>query len=154
MMPNAFIVITCATTIILRMPMNKLLKNIFENSNIRNTRGRTSILEILAKAEKPITQEQIALKLKKTLNKTTIYRNLESFVKAGLVHRVFLNQRMCAYELSHNCSENQCHPHLTCRKCRKTICITNSSIPMFDNIPGFKIEKQKILFEGLCTSCK
>lgn len=134
--------------------MNKSTENILKNSNLRNTQGRTSILEILTKAGKPITQEQIAVKLKKTLNKTTIYRNLESFLKVGMVHRVFLNQRMWAYELSHNCSENQCHPHLICRKCKKTTCITNSNIPLFDNIPGFKIERQKILFEGLCPGCQ
>lgn len=134
--------------------MNKSTESIFKNSKLRNTQGRTSILEILAKSGKPITQEQIALKLKKTLNKTTIYRNLESFVKAGLIHKVFLDQRICAYELSHNCTENQCHPHLTCRKCRKTSCITNSGIPLFDSIAGFKIERQKILFEGLCPSCQ
>jgi Fur family ferric uptake transcriptional regulator len=119
------------------------------------TQHRISILNVLFQAGKPLSQEQIASRLGKNgFDKVTIYRTLESFVKAGLVHKAFVDKRASHYELAHNCTEKQCHPHFTCTKCGNTHCLMEISLPMAASPhKGFVIHRQQVHLEGLCPKC-
>ena len=82
------------------------IKNLLSSANLRRTGPRAAVLSVLLGARKPQTAQQIAAKLSHTTpNKVTIYRILESFLSAGLVHKVFLQQRSWHFELSHNCTK-------------------------------------------------
>lgn len=123
--------------------------------NLRRTEPRTSILCALLGAVKPLTQEQIAVKLgDEAPDKVTIYRTLETFVDSGLVHKAYLRERSWHFELAHNCTENQCHPHFTCTDCGDTHCLTDVSIPLAATAKnGFAVSRQRVQLEGLCPKC-
>jgi len=129
--------------------------NMLRQAKLRCTRGRVAILKILSSATRPLTREQIASELgKKGLNKVTIYRALERFVRVGLVHRAFLHARTWHFELADNCSERQCHPHFTCTNCGQTYCLTEITVPMAKSpYKGFVIDRQRVQLEGLCPEC-
>lgn len=130
-------------------------ENILRRAKLRCTHGRVEILKVLFAAPKPLTREQIASVLgKRELNKVTIYRALERFVQAGLVHKAFLHARTWHFELADNCTENQCHPHFTCTNCGSTHCFTKVDMPMAKSpVRGFVIEHQRVQLEGLCPEC-
>jgi Fur family ferric uptake transcriptional regulator len=148
--------------------VDKLLRS----AKLKRTVPRRMILEVLLRAKRPITQEEIAKKLgKNRFDKVTIYRTLESFVKAGLVHKAFLQERAQHYELADKCTESQCHPHFTCSSCGSTFCMTGLFVPMVRLVrhrsphvrspsmakktyKGFKIEHQQVSLAGLCPECK
>jgi Fur family ferric uptake transcriptional regulator len=119
------------------------------------TAGRVSILKVLIKAGKPLSQEQIAQRSgKRRFDKVTIYRTLESLLKVGLVHKAYMETRAWHFELAHNCTESQCHPHFTCTNCGDTHCLTEISLPMAKSPhKGFVIHRQQIRLEGLCPVC-
>lgn len=119
------------------------------------TAGRVAILKVLMKAGKPLSQDQIAQRSgKERFDKVTIYRTLESLLKVGLVHKVFINKRAWHFELAHNCTESQCHPHFTCTNCGDTHCLTGISLPMASSPhQGFVIRRQQVRLEGLCPEC-
>jgi len=119
------------------------------------TAGRVAVLRVLLKADKPLRQDQIAKRLgKKRFDKVTIYRTLESLLKVGLVHKAFMAERAWHFELAHNCSETQCHPHFTCTNCGSTHCLTGMSLPMARSPhKGFHIHRQQTRLEGLCPAC-
>lgn len=119
------------------------------------TRHRVTILKVLLKASKPLSHDQIALRCgKKHFDKVTIYRTLESLVKVGLVHKAFMDKRASHYELAHNCTENQCHPHFTCSNCGNTHCLMEILLPMAASPhKDFVIHRQQVLLEGLCPEC-
>jgi Fur family ferric uptake transcriptional regulator len=131
------------------------IKKLLSSANLRRTRPRAAVLSVLLGAHKPQTAHQIAAKLSHTTtNKVTIYRILESFLSAGLVHKAFLQERSWHFELSHNCTENQCHPHFTCTSCGDTHCLMEVSLPMAKSpYKGFIISRQRIQLEGLCPKC-
>lgn len=131
------------------------VEEMLRGSTLRRTRGRVAVLKVLSKAKKPLTREQIAGRLGKgTLDKVTIYRTLERFVEAGLVHRAYLHKRASYYELAHNCTESQCHPHFTCMDCGDTHCLTEVRLPMARNLhTGFVVDRQRVQLEGLCPKC-
>jgi len=124
-------------------------------SKLYCTKVRIDIMKLLMKIEKPLSQEQIARHLgKKSFDKVTIYRTLESLFKVGLVHKAFIEKRAWHYELAHNCTKSQCHPHFTCTSCGNTHCMTGISLPMAKSpYKGFIIQRQQVRLEGLCPAC-
>ena len=103
--------------------------DLLKSANLRKTGSRLSILAVLLGARKPQTANQIAAMLGPVgPDKVTIYRTLESFVDAGLVHKAFLQERTWHFELASNCSESQCHPHFTCKSCGDTHCLMEISL--------------------------
>jgi Fe2+ or Zn2+ uptake regulation protein len=130
-------------------------REILRTADLYCTKSRVAILKVLMKADKPLNQEQIAgLSDKKHFDKVTVYRTLESLLKVGLVHKVFVAERAWHFELAHNCTENQCHPHFTCTNCGNTHCLMGMSLPMAKSPhKGFVIHRQQVRLEGLCPMC-
>jgi len=131
------------------------IKNLLRSVDLRRTGPRVTILSVLLRAGKPLTQDQIAAKLADAVpNKVTIYRTLESFCKAGLVHKAFMHKRAWHFELADKCTESQCHPHFTCEKCGVTQCLTKLSVSIVKGLKkGFVIHRQQVRLEGLCPRC-
>jgi Fur family ferric uptake transcriptional regulator len=114
-----------------------------------------AILKVLIETNQPLSQGQIAQRLgKEHFDKVTIYRTLESLCAAGLVHKAYIEERAWHFELAHNCTESQCHPHFTCVRCGHTHCLTGMSLPMAKSPHrGFVIYRQQVRLEGLCPAC-
>ena len=119
------------------------------------TQGRVAVLKILMKADKPLSQDQIAQRCgKKQFDKVTIYRTLESLLKVGIVHKAFIDKRAWYFELANNCTASQCHPHFTCTTCGDTHCLMEITLPMAKSPhKGFVIHRQQVRLEGLCPAC-
>ena len=131
------------------------IENLLMTANLRRTGPRVAILRILLQAGKPLTQGQIAANLAAVIpNKVTIYRTLESFCKAGLVHKAFMHKRAWHFELADKCTESQCHPHFTCKRCGVIRCLVGLSVSIAEGLKkGFVIHRQQVRLEGLCPRC-
>lgn len=131
------------------------IDNMLLMAGLRRTKPRTAILKVLLKAGRPITQEQIAVAMgTKAPDKVTIYRTLETFVSANIVHRAFLQARTQHFEMSNRCTQHQCHPHFTCTSCGDTHCMTEIKVPMTKSPQnGFIVRHQRVQLEGLCPHC-
>ena len=139
----------------MRPNLDKQAREMLRVAKIYSTRSRVAILKVLMKADKPLSQDQIArLSGKDHFDKVTIYRTLESLLQIGLVHKAFTDKRAQHFELAHNCTERQCHPHFTCSSCGDTHCLTEISLPMAKSPhQGFVIHRQQVRLEGLCPKC-
>ncbi|MBN2182644.1 MAG: transcriptional repressor [Sedimentisphaerales bacterium] len=124
-------------------------------ANLYRTKHRVTIVKVLLKAGRPLSQEQIAHRCgKKHFDKVTIYRIIETLVKVGLVHKAYVDKRASHFELAHHCTDRQCHPHFTCTSCGSTHCLMEISLPMAESPhKGFIIKRQKVHLEGLCPDC-
>lgn len=135
--------------------LDKQARKMLKTAQLYCTQGRITILTILMEAGKPLSQVQIAHKsVKGHIDKVTIYRTLDSLLQVGLVHKVLLDKRAQHFELAHNCTEQQCHPHFTCTSCGDTHCLREISLPMAKSPhQGFIIRRQQVRLEGLCPKC-
>lgn len=131
------------------------IENLLSSANLRRTSPRAAILNVLLEAGKPLTQDQIAGNLGRTIpNKVTIYRTLESFCKAGLVHKAFMHKRAWHFELADKCTESQCHPHFTCKRCGVVSCLVGLPVSIVEGLKkGFEIHRLQVRLEGLCPRC-
>ena len=129
-------------------------KEMLTSAGLRSTRGRIEILQVLQRAKSPLNEEEIQAQIQHNLDRTTVYRTLESFITAALVHRCFVRKRAWHYELAHDCRPTQCHPHFTCTNCAQTHCLKDVFLPLADDVPeGFVIKRQQVRIEGLCPDC-
>ena len=130
-------------------------RQMLKSANLYCTKCRVEILKLLAAVKKPLSQNQIDLRVgKKHLNKVTIYRTLQTFCEVGLVHKAFIQQRTWHFELANHCSPIQCHPHFTCKDCGATHCLFGLSVPIVKGLKkGFVIHRQQVRLEGLCPAC-
>ncbi len=131
------------------------IENLLNSADLRRTGPRAAILSVLLQAGKPLTQGQIAANLADAVpNKVTVYRTLESFCKAGLVHKAFMHKRAWHFELADRCTESQCHPHFACKKCGVISCLVGLSVSIVEGLKkGFVIHRQQVRLEGLCPRC-
>ena len=134
---------------------DKRAREMLKAAKLYCTKHRITIIKVLLRTKKPLSQNQIGRRCgKKHFDKVTIYRTFESLLKAGLIHKAFMDKRASHFELAHNCTENQCHPHFTCTNCGNTHCLMDISLPMAASPhKGFIIKRQKVHLEGLCPEC-
>jgi Fur family ferric uptake transcriptional regulator len=139
----------------MRVATRQKIEDLLSSANLRRTKPRAAILNVLIEADRPLTQDQIAGSLGRAIpNKVTIYRTLESFCKAGLVHKAFMHERAWHFELADKCTESQCHPHFTCKRCGVTCCLVGMSVSTVEGLKkGFEIHRQQVRLEGLCPRC-
>jgi Fur family ferric uptake transcriptional regulator len=133
-------------------------KDLLKKENLRNTKHRNSILEIMNKSDQPLTAEAIFLELKKqglSISFSTVYRALETLLnKALVVKSSVTDDNKALYEI--NCQEHR--HHLLCVKCRKIFSVNGCPLKEYEKSLekkyGFTISSHKLVMYGICDHCK
>lgn len=88
------------------------------------------------------------------LNRVTVYRALDAFCQAGIIHRVEMGDRVWRFALCLNENAPYCHPHFACRACGRVECLDFIRVPQVEETEnGYKIEEQEVYWKGLCSTC-
>lgn len=138
----------------LRVARTKL-GDVLRSYGLRRTPGRMRVLSVLRSAKRPLAHADILSRLGlPAMDRVSVYRALEAFVKAGLVHQAFVSGRTRVFETADRCRPRQCHPHFSCRTCGGVTCMTDVVFPIAKGLPkGYTVERQKISIEGVCAQC-
>ncbi len=125
----------------------------------RITPIRTALLEILSKSREPKTPHELLAALAKrnlAANKTTVYRQLETFLQYNIIREVHFADRTKRYELV---NESGHHHHLVCLHCGRiedvmfpTDLAEQESVIWKKN--NFKVLQHSLEFFGVCMSCQ
>jgi len=131
-------------------------KKLFRDRGKSFTGVRIVILDILKSANSPLSPKQILslIALKKP-DLATIYRNLLLMESLGIIASVDLGEGFKRYEI--NRPEGHRH-HIVCTSCGKIEDIAECGLQeiekeIFRKI-GFKIEKHRLEFFGVCAVCR
>lgn len=131
--------------------------NMLKEAGLKRTSGRKAIINILHEASRPLTQQEISERLPAgvELNYANVYRSLEAFLKAGLVHRVETGDRVWRFALCGCGSRGHCHPHFICNSCGAAECLRDIKMPGFSRRleKGYVIQEQEYYIKGLCREC-
>lgn len=124
---------------------------------MKNTKQRILIIDILQKAKKPLSANDIlirAIKKQPNIALTTIYRNLEMLYESDLITRYRIDEKEYCYELK---KEEHTH-YLICKNCKKKVdlpeCPLKELEQSISNTTGFKITSHNLELEGYCDKCK
>lgn len=138
--------------------MKKTVPEILEKYNIKNTKQRSVILDILLTSEDSLTAEEIFMLAKdidETISLSTIYRSLTLFVeKQFLIKMSDIDENLAKYRL------NQAdHAHyLLCLNCGKNIEVSYCPLSVFEESlevkHKFKVTDHKLEIFGYCQACQ
>ena len=96
----------------------------FKGCGFRITFGREAILDVLSKANKHLSAEDIYMKIHPShpsIGLTTIYRTLEILANIGLVFKFDFGDGRARYELAEGFQKENHHHHLVCTECKRVI---------------------------------
>ncbi|MCL4367132.1 transcriptional repressor [Patescibacteria group bacterium] len=137
--------------------MNTVIQYLLKEQRLRNTRFRQAILQTLDHQASPISAPDLLRKLQisgYSINKTTVYREMDILLAKGLVEEVRFNEDVRRYEL-----KSAHHHHLICQTCQKIeeIAFAHDLSDKEAEILAtkkFKVLKHSLEFFGLCESCQ
>jgi Fur family ferric uptake transcriptional regulator len=126
---------------------------LLSEKGLKITKNRLNILNLLLSSNLPLSHQDIKKMLPK-LDKVTIYRVLDTLCKNKIVHKLETQNRFWLFAVC-LCGKNEhCHPHFYCKKCKKTECLNDISLPQWNEFrKGYLIENQEIYLYGLCLNC-
>ena len=140
------------------MDDSKNFKDLLKKENLRNTKHRNSILEVIKNSCQPVTVEAIYLKLKEqgvAISLSTVYRVLEALLGKGLVIKTSVNDDSKALFEINNMEHKH---HLLCVKCRKMLPVDGCPLEDYEKTLeeklGFSIKGHKLEMFGYCQNCK
>ncbi len=138
----------------------------FRGCGYRITLGREAILDILAKADKHLSAEDIYMKVHPrypNIGLTTIYRTLDILANMGLIFKFDFGDGRARFELAEGPKGGHHHHHLICTGCNRIIDYTDfidEEIRLLQETEkglskkyDFKITNHLIQFHGLCDKC-
>ena len=129
----------------------------FQDKGHRITKVRKEVVRIFSQTSKPLSANEVEKKLLKSglsVNKTTIYRELQFLLANGYLVEVHLRPKEASYESS----ELKHHHHLVCDDCGGVDNVTSClAMNLEENVykkKGFKIERHTLEFYGTCAACR
>lgn len=129
---------------------------LLQKHRYRLTPGRIALLLFLKSSKKPLSAKEIQNDMKYTMDKVTLYRALEDFVKSKIVGKINLQNAATYYEFLH---ENHHHHHIVCEKCGKIEDIENCNQGNLQNKilkhskEFITIHSHSLEFFGTCKAC-
>jgi Fur family ferric uptake transcriptional regulator len=138
--------------------MSKIESTFWIEHQIKKTKQRELILELLIDLDRPATIEAIYEAFSKDPSKpnlSTVYRALELFHKKNIVLKSVSAQTQTAlYELNRNEHKH----YMVCVKCQNVFPIENCPCELIENFVSnhsdFKMIEHKLEILGYCASCK
>lgn len=120
---------------------------------------RKMVVDLFTKTSAPLAAQEIIKSLSKggrSVNKTTVYREIDSLIAANLIREVNLLDGQLRYELirdEHN------HSHLVCTECKGIECLPKrSDLKSFEKqiarTKGFAVTHHVLEFFGVCKECR
>jgi Fe2+ or Zn2+ uptake regulation protein len=129
---------------------------LLRESGHKATPSRLSLLQILAKADHPLSIPDILRQAGGRLNQATVYRALESLVEVSIVRRIDMQHTHAHYELAAGAKH---HHHLICKHCGKVEDVDTCDVEDIERSVLKKsksfasIQNHSLEFFGLCKKC-
>lgn len=117
---------------------------------------RVKVLELLQHEHVAYSHAALEAALKNA-DRITLYRTLNDFEEAGLVHKVVdttgtTRFARCKDDCPHEHHADN-HVHFDCRHCHKMYCLEKVATPAVKIPRGFKAEQLNIVVQGVCADC-
>ncbi len=140
------------------MTLPEIMDNL-RGDGYRLTVSRKALLEILYSADTPLSAQELLAALTKkkiTVNKTTVYRELDFLHDKELIEEVqFGKESMKRYEFALGTH----HHHIQCMNCGTVADVDmpdelKSASALIRKQTGFRVLEHSLEFSGLCDNCQ
>ena len=137
------------------MKKNKI-KELLKSKSLRATTTRVAVLEVLFKADRPLSHSQLVQDLKMIYgDQATIYRTLITFVEAEIIRIGSNVGGIARYEfIDHKHASRDIHPHFVCKECGIVSCLPKTTVISSVEEKWREILRaSEVQFLGTCFKC-
>ena len=132
------------------------LIELMEAHGVKPTSNRIVIARALAQAGHPMSMTELETLLE-TIDKSNVFRTLQAFREARLVHVLEDTGDGVRYELCHRHHDDEdddVHVHFYCEKCHRTFCLEDTPVPSVNVPEGYEVNTVSYLLRGICEDCR
>ena len=136
----------------------KAFQNLLNSKQLKNTKHRNSILELIEQYQQPLTVENVYLQLKAqgiTISLSTVYRVIETLLSKRILLKTNVQGDQRAFFAINRLQHQH---HLLCLKCRKMLAVDGCPLAAYEKTLedslGFAIQGHNLEIYGLCAGCK
>lgn len=133
--------------------MDKKTEQLLVENKLKRTKLRLALLGLFIQSTKAQSYSDLKKQLGKTVDKSTLYRNLAAFQKVDLIHSITDDSGINKYAFGPSPGNGKEHPHFVCERCKTVYCmeeISQDAIPMPQ---GFQLKKVHTIVKGVCADC-
>lgn len=133
--------------------------NILHAAGLRRTPVRSAIIDLLGKARRPQSVQDLIASMPKGTDVVTIYRTLNTLVKKKLARRIRSEDRSWHFEIAVARKEAEhVHAHFVCDTCGTVECLPDVAVPSLtppsvELDKGYEVKKQDLTLHGTCPKC-
>jgi len=145
-------VIASRQVVILNPEYDKIVERL-RDADVRLSHHRLAILRYLCENTVHPTADQIYSSLHEsepTLSKTTVYNNLNTFINAGILRLITIENNETRYDI-----DVEDHGHFRCDVCGK---VYDFPFRIGDEdteaLEGYLIKDRNVYFTGICPGCR
>lgn len=128
---------------------------LMEHHGVKPTANRILIARALSDAGRPMSMTELEIVLG-SIDKSNVFRTLQTFREAHLVHVLEDTGDGVRYELCHSHDDDHdddIHVHFYCEKCHRTFCLEDTPVPPVTIPEGYRAETVSYLLKGICPDC-
>ena len=130
-------------------------KQIIRNAGIKSTINRVAVLECMTRENRPLSHSELVSTLGDSSgDQATIYRNLLTFVRVGILRVASQANGITYYELNPKDTSEQNHSHFVCQVCGLVSClpVIEFNKPLEGKWKD-AIRNAEVQFIGKCPEC-
>lgn len=128
-------------------------KRLLEQKGLKKTKVRMALLQHFMNMEHAQSYTDLQTALVKEVEKSTLYRNLASFEKAGIIHSINDHSGTAKYAFGEPPMRGNEHAHFVCERCKTVYCLGELSPLQLEVPKGFKTNKIQTIIRGVCADC-
>jgi Fe2+ or Zn2+ uptake regulation protein len=127
----------------------------------RFTSGRRELVDVLERADRPLTVPDIVSAAPSSLPQSSVYRNLTVLLEAGVVRRLLGTDELARFELAEDLAGH--HHHLLCSTCGAVSDVRaapkleralSEAARLAAEEVGFEVTEHRIDLVGVCSRCR
>jgi len=137
----------------------ELIAEYLRSHGLRITQARMRLVEIFLSRKNAFESADLEKEITGNHDRSSLFRNLQAFIKAGILHRIPMENGDAFYALCENAlQETSCnndHPHFTCTQCARVFCLPQVNVPPIKGLPsGYAVESSQLFLKGVCDKCR
>lgn len=142
----------------MNLPDDQVIITTLRKHSAYVTQTRISVLKVLSQSRSSISLSHIRKLSPVALDRVSVYRTLQLFLKKGLIQTVPNSKGNCRYILkeflNRSSSPSASHfVHFICNNCGYTELIEQAVPLVFDKPGNHQVNNCYILLEGICSEC-
>jgi Fur family transcriptional regulator, ferric uptake regulator len=129
------------------------LRKLLNARNLRATRPRITVLQVLNRMPKPVSLRDVCEAMQPDpLDKSTVFRVLTDLAAAGILRRLELGDHTWRYERIRNRDDDEARVHMLCIDCGDISALTQRDLTLDVSRNIGPIEE--VLLKGRCETCQ